>query len=125
MKQIINNIAFLIILDLVALPAALMLYLFHGFHIIHVVLGVAYIYGVFSVFKTANLILKRIKYTEDFSNSESEHEEGNFEGDFSPLCQDTCGSFKCGCHANTATNEEDSPKPEMKKALDDVFNLTK
>jgi hypothetical protein len=101
-KTIVKNILILFVIDFIALPAGIALYLFHGFHIVHVVLGIGYLAGLVIVYDTAVLATKHIRLVNE------PQDETFSDEDFDILNED----------------ETDEPlKPEMKKAMDEVFGI--
>lgn len=97
----IRNIVTILVLDLIALPAGIALYLVHGFHIVHVILGVGYLYGVLLVYDTATLLYKNIRIVS--AHDDQVHPDELIDDSYT-----------------------DEPiKPEMQKAMDEVFDLQK
>ena len=102
-KQAIKNIVLILLLDLILFPLGVALYLFHGFHIVHVLLGMGYIYGFFMVFETANILIKHIRIVDDEEPTQSQLD--SFYEDIE--------------------DESEPMSPEMKQAMDEVFELKK
>jgi len=105
-KQIIRNIVFIIILDMVLAPFGLFIYFVHGFHIFHVVLAFGFIYGIISVFETANMIISKYRIVPRDSQTEISEEE--YEED--------------DVHYHAKADIEPM-KPEMEKAMNEVFGI--
>ena len=125
-KTAIRNIVILLILDLIALPAGVALYLFHGFHIVHIALGFTYLYGIGLVYDTASILMKHVRIVNDpeaqeaineaFYDETSSDDELIEESAF--CCQKNYDGDDCDCNPEPM-------KPEMKQAMDEVFNLKK
>lgn len=117
-QKIIKNIAFILVLDLILFPLAVALYLFHGFHIVHVVVGFGFLCGLFMVFETANLLYKHVRIVNDPIHAEAQSEHFYDEDDDGPSYRE-CGEIEI------ETEEEETIKPEMKQAMDEVFGINK
>jgi hypothetical protein len=101
-KTIIRNVFTLFLIDFVLLPAGVALFLYHGFHILHVVLGMGYLYGVILAYDTAVLATKHIRLVNESQEETFSNEDFDVLGD-----EDT----------------DEPMKPEMKKAMDEVFGI--
>lgn len=116
-QTMVRNIAFILVLDLILFPLAVALYLFHGFHIVHIVVGFGYLYGFFMVFETMNLLYKHVRIVDDPVHLETQLENFYEEESSDFCCQGDYDGTGCTC--------DEELKPEMKQAMDEVFNLKK
>lgn len=129
MKQVIEttirNVLTILALDLILLPFGVFLFLVNGFHIFHVVVVFGYIYGLVLVYDTAVLLYNNIRIVsiQDYNKlNQTENEENDsieLEEEESPYCcQANYEGKDCECNSEEL-------KPEMKKAMNEVFGLQK
>jgi hypothetical protein len=129
-KTIIGNAIQIALLELVLFPSGVVLYLYNGFNVLHVVIAVAYIYAITLVFETANLIALRIGEVEEALAEREEENEDIDMDEFSLVDMDEVNehredSLRYATQTLTDSPSDEPLKPEMKKALDEVFGKGK
>lgn len=110
-KTLIKNLVAILLLDLVALPLAAVLYVTHGFNIVHVIFAMAYLYGFALVYKTVTMLtIQTIMNDEIIQDSDDAD-------DFDDVARASAENYY--------DSHDETLKPEMKQAMDDVFELKK
>lgn len=120
-KTAIKNVLTILALDLILLPFGVFLYLVSGFHIFHLIVALGYIYGLILVYDTSALLYNNVRIVsiKDYSElNQVENDQIKLEEESDFCCQKNFDGEDCECNSEEL-------KPEMKKAIDEVFGLQK
>lgn len=120
-KTAIKNVLTILALDLILLPFGVFLYLVSGFHIFHLIVALGYIYGLILVYDTSVLLYNNVRIVsiKDYSElNQVENDQIKLEEESDFCCQKNFDGEDCECNSEEL-------KPEMKKAIDEVFGLQK
>lgn len=76
LETAIRNMFFIVLIEMIATPLGLWLYVFLGrWHITHVILGMGYLAAIIKLFDTANILVRHIRI-EKYEKKQVHNDEG-------------------------------------------------